>query len=124
MTKRVLAVGNCSYDHRNLEEAIREHFDVEVRAASHADEAMKLLSGGDRFDLVLVNRVLEVDRSSGVDLIRQLKSAPHLDIPAVMLVSNFPEAQQEAIAAGAQPGFGKKSLRTDETIARLRPHLG
>lgn len=124
MTKRVLAVGNCSYDHRNLEAAILEHFDVEIQAASRADEAMRLVSGGGRFDLVLVNRVLEADRSSGLDLIRQMKSASHPDIPAVMLVSNFPEAQQEAIAAGAQPGFGKKSLRTAETIARLRPHLG
>lgn len=123
MTKRVLAVGNCSYDHGNLAAAICEHFDAEVQAASHADEALRLLTES-HFNLVLVNRVLEADRSSGLDLIRRLKPVSQHGDFVVMLVSNFLDAQEEAIAAGAEPGFGKKALRSAETIARLRVHLG
>ena len=41
-----------------------------------------------------------------------------------MLVSNFPDAQAQAVEAGAEPGFGKKSLNAPETIARLSSHLG
>lgn len=123
MTKRVLAVGNCSYDHGNISAAIRKHFDAEVAAASDADEAITALTG-QAFDLVLINRLLEYDRSSGVDLIRRIKSDPGLGDPPIMLVSNFPEAQAEAVDAGAVLGFGKKALDSSETIARLRPHLG
>jgi CheY-like chemotaxis protein len=122
LAKSVLVIGNCSYDHGQLRAAIREHFDAEVQAASHADEAMRLLTE-ECFDLVLVNRVLEVDRSLGIDLIRRIKGTPQLGNPAVMLVSNFSDAQEQAVEAGAEPGFGKKALNAPETIARLRPHL-
>ncbi len=123
MAKNVLAVGNCSYDHGNLTAAIRANFDADVRAASNADEALKILADGS-FDLVLVNRVLEADRSSGIDLIRRIKGEPQLGNPAVMLVSNLPDAQEQAVEAGAEPGFGKKALGLPETIAKLEQHLG
>lgn len=123
MAKSVLAIGNCSYDHGKLRAAICEHFDAEIQAASDANEALSLLAT-QSFDLVLINRILEVDRSSGVDLIRQIKSTPQLGDPPVMLVSNFSDAQEQAVEAGAEPGFGKKSLDSQETIVKLRPHLG
>lgn len=123
MTKSVLAIGNCSYDHGNLSAAILKHFDAEVRAVSDAGEALGVLADGS-FDLVLVNRVLEDDRSSGIDLIRQIKSDTQFGHTAVMLVSNFPDAQAQAVEAGAVPGFGKKALDSPETIAKLRAHLG
>lgn len=123
MAKSVLAIGNCSYDHGNLSAAIRAHFDAEVVAASSGEEALRLLADGS-FNLVLVNRVLEIDRSSGIDLIRQIKGDSGLGNPAVMLVSNFPDAQEQAVEAGAEPGFGKKALQSSETIAKLKSHLG
>ena len=123
MVKRVLAVGNCSYDHGKLAAAIREHFDADVQPVSNAAEALRLLNA-ESFNLVLVNRVLEIDRSSGIDLVRRIKADPQLGDPAVMLVSNFSDAQAQAVEAGAAPGFGKRSLSAPETIARLRAHLG
>ncbi len=123
MAKSVLAIGNCSYDHRNLAAAIRAHFDAEVRAAATAEEALRHLAEAS-FDLVLVNRVLEVDRSCGIDLVRQIKADPRHSGIAVMLISNFPDAQAEAVTAGANPGFGKKALDCPETVKRLQRHLG
>ena len=42
----------------------------------------------------------------------------------MMLVSNYEDAQNEAVAAGALPGFGKASLGQPHMLARLRPLLG
>ena len=41
----------------------------------------------------------------------------------VMLVSNYPDAQQEAQAAGAVPGFGKAQVSSPETLDLLRTYL-
>jgi len=41
----------------------------------------------------------------------------------VMLVSNYQEAQQQAVGAGAVPGFGKDSLGRPSMIALLKPFL-
>ena len=56
--------------------------------------------------------------------------APHeqvfeerLGVP-VMLVSNYPQYQQQAVDAGAVPGFGKAELRSPTTLARLAEFLG
>jgi two-component system chemotaxis response regulator CheY len=123
VTKSVLAIGNCSYDHGNLTAAICGHFDAQVTAASGPKDALEMLTDCS-YDLVLVNRILEADGSSGIELIRRLKADAHLAGLPVMLVSNFPDAQQQAVAEGAEPGFGKKTLDSPETIAKLKAHLG
>jgi len=123
MTKRVLTVGNCAYDHGNLATMTRSHFQAEILAAANADEALTTLAQG-HFDLVLINRLLENDRSSGVELIGRIKADPALSQVPLMLISNFADAQQQAIDAGARPGFSKKQLGTPETIAKLKPLLG
>jgi hypothetical protein len=59
-----------------------------------------------------------------VDFIRQLtQRQPQVMVP-VMLVSNYEDAQREAVAAGAQPGFGKAALGQPQTLARLKEVLG
>ena len=40
-----------------------------------------------------------------------------------MLVSNYADAQQAAVAAGAIEGFGKAELGADETEEKLRAVL-
>jgi CheY-like chemotaxis protein len=74
---------------------------------------------------VLINRVLDFDGSSGLDLIRTLKEAPDQPMAAVpvILVSNYPEAQQAALELGAVSGFGKASLHSPATFARLKALL-
>jgi CheY-like chemotaxis protein len=75
---------------------------------------------GESFDLVLVNRILDADGSSGVDFIRQLKDDDQLAEVPVMLVSNYVDAQEEAEQAGAVRGFGKAALGQPPMIERLR----
>ena len=123
MNKTVLGVGNCSYDHGNVEALILEHFDVDVQAASLGDEAIEKLRA-DSFDLVLVNRKLANDASDGVELVTRIKADPQLAETPVMLLSNYPEAQNAAVAAGAEPGFGKAELGRPETVEKLGRFLG
>jgi hypothetical protein len=40
-----------------------------------------------------------------------------------MLVSNYDDAQEEAIAAGAAPGFGKSALYGPLVVERVRAFL-
>ncbi len=72
--------------------------------------------------LLLVNRVLDGSFggiASGIELIRVLSSEVSSGV-RTMLVSNYAEAQAEAEAAGAVPGFGKTDLNEPETLERIR----
>jgi CheY-like chemotaxis protein len=123
MPKRVLDVGQCGPDHATIRRFLTRHFDCEVVRADAADDALAHLNNG-RFDLVLVNRKLDVDYSDGIDVIRQFKSIPAAaDVP-VMLVTNYPEHQEAAVAAGALRGFGKLEFDRPETRERIAAALG
>jgi two-component system chemotaxis response regulator CheY len=101
---------------------IRERFDAEVVPADSAEEAVaELRKGG--YDLVLANRVFDLG-GSGLEFIKQLKADAALQAVPVMLVSNYPDAQQQATALGALPGFGKAALRDPATQRRLADVLG
>jgi two-component system chemotaxis response regulator CheY len=117
MTKpRILDVGQCGLDHGNIARYLSKSYGAEVALADTKGQAMATLRTGE-FDLVLVNRVLDLDGTSGLDVIRAIKSDPDLSRLPVMLVSNFPEAQAEARTLGALPGFGKADLRSGSVTA-------
>jgi two-component system chemotaxis response regulator CheY len=118
----VLSVGQCGFDHTRIARHFEQTFRAEVRGVATFDEALAALRRA-RFDLILVNRINDSDGAPGVELIRSMKSEPGLaDLP-VMLVSNYPEAQQEAEALGALPGFGKSDLASVTTRTRLEEIL-
>lgn len=122
-SKRVLSVGQCFADHSSLSRTLKKHFDADVVAADSASEAIGLLEQ-QTFDLMLVNRVFDANGASGVDLIRQLmQGVPQATVP-VMLVSNYEDAQREAVAAGARPGFGKSALAQPQMLGRVKDVLG
>jgi CheY-like chemotaxis protein len=119
MTKRVLDVGNCSFDHGSISRLVQREFDAEVLQAHTTAEALASLSD-QAFDLVLVNRKFDSDSDDGLELIQQIKQDPRLRATPVMLISNYEQYQAEAVAAGAEPGFGKSQLAD----AHTRDHLG
>ena len=119
--KRVLSVGQCSADHGQIIRALQP-FNVEIVSADSTEEALAELRAG-VFALVLVNRVLDADGASGMDLVKRLKGDVGLRSLPVMLVSNYEDAQQEAVQAGALPGFGKAALRGPMVAERVRPYL-
>jgi two-component system chemotaxis response regulator CheY len=122
MSKRVLSVGQCAPDHATISRYLTTNFNCEIAKAVDAAEALAQLKSG-RFDLVLVNRKLDIDYSDGTEVIRQIKSDPTIaDVP-VMLVTNYPEHQQAAIAEGAIRGFGKLEYDKPETRERIAAAL-
>lgn len=116
---RVLSVGQCGFDHGLISQHLGRSLGTEVIGARTHREALEILRDRGPFRLVLVNRIGDSDGARGVDLIRSLKADPELaDLP-VMLVSNYPEAQDEAVEAGALEGFGKSDLGTGKELAAL-----
>jgi CheY-like chemotaxis protein len=121
--KRVLSVGQCFADHSSIRWTLEEHFPAQVIPAATVAEVKARLQQ-ERYDLILVNRIFDADGVSGLDLIEQLKQdEKSRDLP-VMLVSNYEDAQQEAVARGALPGFGKASLGQPQMLGHLRKVLG
>jgi len=120
--KRVLSVGQCGADHYGISLTFRQAFGVEVEAASTEAETLRQLRQ-EPFALVLVNRVFDANGDSGLDLIRRVKADEALRATPMLLVSNYADAQREAVEAGAEPGFGKAALGRPEMLDRVRPFL-
>jgi CheY-like chemotaxis protein len=119
----VLSVGQCAFDHTQIARHLESTFGARVRGVSSFDEALGALRR-ERYDLVLVNRVNDEDGAPGLELIRSMKAIANLaDVP-IMLVSNHGDAQEEAEALGAVPGFGKGDLASERTRGRLAAVLG
>ena len=121
--KRVLDVGQCDLDHSTIRDFLTRHFDVEIVRAHGPDDALEHLRNGE-FDLVLINRKLDRDYSDGVEVLRLIKADKTTAGIAVMLVTNYPEHQEAAIAAGAVRGFGKLEFNLPETKERIAIALG
>ena len=124
MNKRVVAlVGHCGPDSSYLRMTIsRAIKDVTVATAYDEASLNKLLEQG--IDLLLLNRQLDYGYKfdEGVDLIRDLRTKyPNLKM---MLVSNYEEAQEAAVEAGALNGFGKRELGTPRVKELLRAAIG
>jgi two-component system chemotaxis response regulator CheY len=120
--QRVLSVGQCNPDHAAISRMLTDLFDVEVDRVMFVDEAVSALAER-AYDLVLVNRLIFEDNSPGIDLIHHMRADPRSRGVPVMMVSNYPEAQAQAIAAGAVTGFGKDHLFKPETADRLAGYL-
>lgn len=122
MPKRVLDVGNCVPDHAAIRGMLTKVFQAEVVQADGPDDAFAALRKG-QFDLVLVNRKLDQDYSDGLDIIKQIKADAEFSSVPCMLITNYPDQQEVAVAAGAVYGFGKKQLYDEQTRSCLAKFL-
>lgn len=120
MPKHILSVGNCSYDYSTLSQALKEKFDVALQNADTAHDAEKAIANH-QFDLILVNRLFDINQDSGIALIKKLKDQK-LSTP-LMLISNFPESQTEAVSVGAVRGFGKNAVGKPEMLELVGKYL-
>lgn len=117
---RVILVGHCLPDRFLLSRAVRKASETAQIDHANTDDALeRSIAKGPA--LLLVNRALDgrFGAPDGLGLI-----TAYAGRAACMLVSNFPEAQRAAEAAGALPGFGKRELGRAETAALLREALG
>ncbi|MEX0936631.1 MAG: response regulator [Pirellulales bacterium] len=123
MTKRVLDVGQCSPDHQTIRRYLSSNFNAAVDQTHGPEDTLQALRERS-YDLVLINRKLDRDYSDGLEILRQIKSDPELASVPVMLVTNYAEHQDAAVAAGGERGFGKLEYDKPETREKLRALLG
>ena len=111
-------VGHCGADTYSLSHAIRSAVpDAKIIAVDDDASCQAALSDQ---SVLLVNRVLDgrFSTGSGIDLIRSLAAArPEAKL---ILISNYADAQQAAVAAGAKPGFGKSQIGSNAIRDLLR----
>ena len=122
MSKKIALVGHCGPDSSYLRMTVaKAGRDIQVVSADDDAELKQRLDEG--VDLLLLNRELDYgfDEREGVALIRRLRAAfPNVK---TMLVSNYPDAQQAAVQAGALPGFGKRELSSPRVPELIRAAL-
>jgi CheY-like chemotaxis protein len=114
----VLDIGNCGPDHASLTRMFRQRYGADMLRADQATDALEILRH-QPVDLIVVNRKLDVDYSDGIDVIKQIQADAALKAIPVMLITNYAEHQEAAVAIGAQYGFGKLQLEEPSTHQRL-----
>jgi hypothetical protein len=114
----VVLVGHCGPDTHMLTRTVREAAPGAV-VRSNTEEKNLWDSPA---HLMLVNRVLDgwYDDASGLRLVAEAASR---GVPA-MLISNYADAQEAAVAAGGRPGFGKGEARSEKATRAIRGALG
>jgi two-component system, chemotaxis family, chemotaxis protein CheY len=122
MGKKVALVGHCGPDSSYLRMAVSSvDREISVLAVDDEEALQQALAGG--VELLLVNRTLDYGflEDGGVELIERIR-AQHRGVKT-MLVSNYPDAQAAAVAAGALPGFGKREIGTPKVKQVLQSAL-
>ena len=115
-------VGHCWADRFGLKAAVKRA--VPGARIEKANDMGTLRAHLDSGTVLLVNRVLDggFETDSGVELIRLLAGTG--DLPAAILISNHLDAQADAEAAGALPGFGKSQLGDEAALDLIRRAAG
>lgn len=126
MKKVAIDVGQCNPDHAAIRTVLqslgltvlRAHDGVDARTCIRENSVV----------LVLVNRILDRDKTSGLDLIKELVAEREKRADAnpthIMLISNYREFQREAVLMGAVEGFGKDMLGAESTRNLLATLIG
>jgi two-component system chemotaxis response regulator CheY len=120
--KIVLDVGQCRPDHASIARLVTSA-GAQIERVTLPSIALQKLKEK-HYDLVLVNRKIDEDYSDGLELVKAMQADPQLKHIPVMLISNYPEAQEEAVRHGAIRGFGKNEINDPATRERLRRVLG
>lgn len=120
--KKVLSVGQCNPDHNAIKNYFESNFDCQIIRIDSTEEALLELRKK-AYDLVLVNRKLDIDYTDGTILVQAMQNDDELRKTPIMLISNYPEFQKEAIALGAIPGIGKLEYGKDSAFEKVSKYL-
>lgn len=122
MSHTIALVGHCGPDSFMLRSAVSfAAREAKVVMINDQTALEQLIHEGGK--VMLVNRVLDggFNVDHGVELIESMRQK-HPELRWI-LISNFPEAQKAAIAAGALPGFGKSEIGSAKMKASLAKAL-
>ena len=120
--KKVLSVGQCNPDHSSLRNYFESNFDCEIIRIDSTAEALAELEKNS-YDLVLVNRKLDIDYTDGTILVEEMQKNSKMKQIPIMLISNYPEYQKEAILLGAVSGIGKLEYGKETAFQKVAKYL-
>lgn len=120
--KTIMSVGQCNPDHSALASFLTKNFECKIIRIDSTEEAISALQK-ESVDLVLVNRKLDIDYTDGTILIDKMQQDVNLKKIPIMLISNYPESQEEAVSLGAKKGFGKLEFQSEESVKKVREAL-
>ena len=120
--KRVLDVGNCGFDHGSICRLLEANWNVQVDQARTFSELKNAIEAAD-YDLLIVNRILDGDGTAGLEAMSKIQTGSDKPRVPFVLLTNFPEVQQEAQQAGAVASFGKRDLGSPDTHGTLNSIL-
>ena len=123
MAKTVVDCGNCGPDYNAIRQMVQANFEAVVLQTHGLEDTLDLLAQRE-VNLITVDRKLDRDYTDGMEVVRGIKADPRFSSIPVMLVTNYEEHQQAAMAEGAVQGFGKLTVRDPHTIELLQKHLG
>ena len=118
-TKVVALVGHCGPDSSFLRMAVSGAAPGTRVVMVDSDQELEAAMAEASLDLLMLNRKLDwgFADGDGMELLRRIKrERPE---QKVMMISNFPEAQQAAESAGALPGFGKREIGSPKVKERI-----
>lgn len=117
----VISAGQCSFDNSRLQSLI-ERAGGSMQATNSIKDTIQ--SAQEReVALILINRVFDRTNESGLSAIEELKKISELSQIPLMLISNYPDYQHEAVTRGAVPGFGKDDLHNPGVVNQLKAYL-
>src|SRR5688572_584515 len=119
MGARIVLVGHCGVDAPRLEAAVSKILPrADVISVNSEEQLQDICDEG--ADLLLINRQLPYgfENEEGVELMCELQQI-HPDVK-MMIVSDRPDAQEQAMRAGACEGFGKGDLGTSKIAEILK----
>jgi hypothetical protein len=122
MSKKVALVGHCGPDSSYLRMIIQKaDKGAQIIFADSDEELNHVLKS--EVDLLLFNRELGYGFTEpmGVSMIARLRAG--YPKTKMMLISNYPDAQEAAVQAGALPGFGKREIGTPRVVQLLKDAL-
>ena len=120
--KKVMSVGQCPPDHAAIRNFIESVFDAEIVRIDSTEEALEEMQKNS-YDLVLVNRKLDIDYTDGTILVEKMQSDDIMKNIPVMLITNFEEYMQEAITLGGVPGFGKTEIGSSKAVRNIEKFI-
>lgn len=103
---------------RLIARAVVEKAGMSAVEASDGAEAMAILDGGERIDLVLLD--LDMPIIGGLDILRRMRAQPATArIPVLVLTGAEGDEIQTAMALGAN-GIFPKPIAAERLLARIR----
>ena len=72
---------------------------------------------------MLINRKLDQDYSDGTEILKLIKGDAKVAQTPVMIITNYADHQDAAMALGAERGFGKLEYGDPVTVRKVEPFL-